>query len=443
VLWYPKAMIARYQTPEMAALWSEENRYRMWALVEAYALEAWEALGQVPRGLSQRLLKKLQEKPLTEAFTRMVAELEASTRHDLVAFTRALVAWTEDEEVGRYLHLGLTSSDVVDTAQNALLVKALDLILEELKGVEEALKGLALRYRRTPAIARTHGVHAEPTSFGLRFLSFYAAFQRDRERLRRAQETMGVAMLSGSVGNYAHLPPEVEAHVASRLGLRPEPVSTQVVPRDRHAEVLAALAILGGNLERVAVELRHLQRTEVLEAEEPFREGQTGSSSMPHKKNPVGLENLTGVARLLRGYLHPALEDIALWHERDISHSSVERVILPDATTLAHYALRRLKGILEGLVVHEENLRRNLDLTRGLVYSQQVLNALIAHGLPRDQAYAIVQRNALRSWEEKRSFAELLEEDPENPLKGEALRALFDPAPFLRHVDAIYARFGL
>ncbi|WP_117237481.1 adenylosuccinate lyase [Thermus sediminis] len=436
-------MIARYQTPEMAALWSEESRYRMWALVEAYALEAWEALGQVPRGLAKRLLEKLEEKPLTEAFAGRVAEIEASTRHDLVAFTRALTEWTGDEEVGRYLHLGLTSSDIVDTAQNALLVKALDLVLEELRGVEEALERLALRYRHTPAIARTHGVHAEPTAFGLRFLSFLAAFARDKERLGRAKETIGVAMLSGSVGNYAHVPPEVEAHVAGRLGLRPEPVSTQVVPRDRHAEVLAALAILGGNLERVAVELRHLQRTEVLEVEEPFREGQTGSSSMPHKKNPVGLENLTGVARLLRGYLGPALEDIALWHERDISHSSVERVILPDATTLAHYALRRLRGILLGLVVHEENLWRNLDLTRGLVYSQGVLNALIQRGLSRDQAYAIVQRNALRSWEEKRPLAELLEEDPENPLKGEALKALFDPAPFLRHVEAIYARFGL
>lgn len=436
-------MVPRYQTPEMARLWSEESRYRTWALVEAYALEAWEALGQVPKGLAARLLKRLEEKPLDEGFAQRVAELEEITRHDLVAFTRALVEWTGDEEVGRYLHLGLTSSDVVDTAQNALLVQALDLILEELRGVQEEVKRLALRYRRTPAIARTHGVHAEPTSFGLRFLSFYAAFGRDEERLKRAQETIGVAMLSGSVGNYAHVPPEVEAHVARRLGLRPEPLSTQVVPRDRHGEVLAALALLGGNLERVAVELRHLQRTEVLEAQEPFREGQTGSSSMPHKKNPVGLENLTGMARLLRGYLGPALENIALWHERDISHSSVERVVLPDATTAAHYALRRLRGILAGLVVFEENLKRNLDLTRGLIYSQQVLNALIQKGLPRDKAYAIVQRNALRSWEEGRDFRTLLEEDPENPLKGEALKALFDPEPFLRHVDAIYARFGL
>lgn len=436
-------MVPRYQTPEMVELWSEENRYRMWALVEAYALEAWEALGQVPKGLSQRLLEHLKEHPLDARFAQRVAGLEEVTRHDLVAFTRALVEWTGDEEVERYLHLGLTSSDIVDTAQNALLVRALDLILEELSGVQEELKRLALRYKHTPAIARTHGVHAEPTSFGLRFLSFYAAFQRDRERLERAQKTIGVAMLSGSVGNYAHIPPEVEAHVARQLGLSPEPLSTQVVPRDRHAEVLAALAILGGNLERVAVELRHLQRTEVLEAQEPFREGQTGSSSMPHKKNPVGLENLTGMARLLRGYLGPSLENIALWHERDISHSSVERVILPDATTASHYALRRLKGILGGLVIYEENLQKNLDLTRGLVYSQQVLNALIAQGLPRDRAYAIVQRNALRSWEEGRSLAELLEEDPENPLKGERLRALFDPAPFLKHVDAIYARFGL
>lgn len=436
-------MVPRYQTPEMARLWSEENRYRTWALVEAYALEAWEALGQVPKGLSARLLDKLAEKPLDRAFAQRVAELEEVTRHDLVAFTRALTEWTGDEEVGRYLHLGLTSSDVVDTAQNALLVEALDLIGEELQGVREALKGLALRYKHTPAIARTHGVHAEPTSFGLRFLSFYAAFGRDEERLRRAKEAIGVAMLSGSVGNYAHVPPEVEAHVAQRLGLVPEPISTQVVPRDRHAEVLAALALLGGNLERVAVELRHLQRTEVLEAQEPFREGQTGSSSMPHKKNPVGLENLTGMARLLRGYLQPALENIALWHERDISHSSVERVVLPDATTAAHYALRRLRGILEGLVVLEANLERNLGLTRGLVYSQQVLNALIAQGLPRDRAYALVQRNALKSFEEGRDFRELLEMDPENPLKGEALGALFSPQAFLRHVDAIYARFGL
>ncbi|WP_018111355.1 adenylosuccinate lyase [Thermus igniterrae] len=436
-------MIARYQTPEMARLWAEENRYRMWARVEAYALEAWETLGEVPKGLAERLLRKLEEKPLDQAFAQRVAELEEITRHDLVAFTRALTEWTGDEEVGRYLHLGLTSSDVVDTAQNALLVEALDLILAELSGVQAELKRLALRYRHTPAIARTHGVHAEPTAFGLRFLSFYAAFARDEVRLRRAKEGIGVAMLSGSVGNYAHVPPEVEAHVAQRLGLLPEPISTQVVPRDRHAEVLSALAILGGNLERVAVELRHLQRTEVLETQEPFREGQTGSSSMPHKKNPVGLENLTGMARLLRGYLGPSLENLALWHERDIAHSSVERVVLPDATTIAHYALRRLRGILSGLVVFEANLQRNLELTRGLVYSQQVLNALIQEGLPRERAYALVQRNALRSWEEGRSFLELLEEDPENPLKGEALRALFDPKAFLKHVDAIYARFGL
>ncbi|MGQ9510399.1 MAG: adenylosuccinate lyase [Thermaceae bacterium] len=442
-------MIPRYQTPKMRALWSEENRYRTWALVEAYALEAWEALGEVPRGLAEKLLKLLEQTPLDTEFAKKVEALEARTRHDLVAFTQALVEWArsarmeEAEALGRYLHLGLTSSDIVDTAQNLLTVQALDLILEELEGVLEALKALALRYKHTPAVARTHGVHAEPTSFGLRFLSFYAAFLRDKERLKRARETIGVAMLSGSVGNYAHLPPEVEAHVAERLGLRPEPISTQVVPRDRHAEVLAALAILGGNLERVAVELRHLQRTEVLEIQEPFAEGQTGSSSMPHKKNPVGLENLTGMARLLRGYLGPALENIALWHERDISHSSVERVILPDATTVAHYALRRLAGILKGLRVFEENLGRNLGLTRGLIYSQGVLNALIGRGLSREKAYEIVQRNALKSWEEGIPFPELLENDPENPLKGEELQALFDPKAYLERVGTLYARFGL
>lgn len=436
-------MIERYQTEEMKDLWSEARRYQTWALVERLALEAWEEIGQIPRGPAANLERLLAQKPIDGSFARRVTELERETKHDIVAFTRALTEWTGDSGINRWLHLGLTSTDVVDTAQNLLLANALDLILNEAAAVQSALKSLAVRHKHTPAVGRTHGVHAEPTGFGLRFLSFYAALARDLERLQRAKEAIGVVMLSGSVGNYAHVDPEVERYVADKLGLKPEPVSTQVVPRDRHAELMSALAILGANIERVAVELRHLQRTEVLEAQEPFAEGQTGSSSMPHKKNPVALENITGLARLLRSNLQAELENVALWHERDISHSSVERVILPDSTTLAHYALRRLNKVLEGLVVGQKRIAKNLEATHGLVYSQRVLNLLIESGMERTAAYRLVQRNALKSWQEEKSFKELLEQDPDCPLKGEALAKAFDPAFFLRHVDTIYARFGL
>ena len=436
-------MIERYQTPEMRVIWSEVRKYQAWAEVEMLALEAWERLGRVPRGTAQRLRQALQQKPIDEAFAHRVDQIEAETRHDMVAFTRALTEWMGDGDAARWLHLGLTSTDVVDTAQNLLLVEALGLIVQELDKVLAALKNLAVRYKHLPAVGRTHGVHAEPTSFGLRFLAFYAALLRDAERLQRAREGIRVAMISGSVGNYAHVEPAVEAWVAQRLGFAIEPASTQVVPRDRHAELMSALAILGANLERIAVELRHLQRTEVLETQEPFGYKQTGSSSMPHKKNPVALENISGLARLLRSNLQAELENVALWHERDISHSSVERVILPDSTTLAHYMLRRLGRVLEGLVVFEDNIRRNLELTRGLVYSQRVLGLLIEAGLERTAAYEVVQRNALKSWAEGQDFRELLEADPACPLKGQALEQAFDPSYFLRHVDTIYARFGL
>ncbi len=436
-------MVERYQTPEMRALWSEARKYQTWAEVEILVMEAWESLGQIPPGTAQRLRKALQQKPIDAAFARRVDEIEAETRHDIVAFTRALTEWTQDAEVARWLHLGLTSTDVVDTAQNVLLAEALGLVKQELEQTSEALKTLAVRYKHLPAVGRTHGVHAEPTSFGLRFLSFYAAFLRDTERLRKACEGIRIAMISGSVGNYAHLEPAIEQWVAQKLGFQIEPVSSQVVPRDRHAELMSALAILGADVERVAVELRHLQRTEVLEAQEPFSYKQTGSSSMPHKKNPVALENLSGLARLLRSNLQAELENVALWHERDISHSSVERVILPDSTTLAHYMLRRLRRVLQGLVVFEEKVARNLHLTRGLVYSQRVLGFLIESGLDRTTAYEVVQKNALKSWEQEQDFKELLEADPACPLKGERLNQAFDPAYFLRHVDTIYARFGL
>lgn len=436
-------MIARYQTPEMARLWSPEHRLRVWAEVERHALWAQARRGAVPEQAARALEAALPAGDFDAAFVERVAEIEKETRHDVVAFVRALAEASGSDEVARYLHYGLTSSDVVDTAQNALLREALDLVLAEVEALLAALRDLAVRYKHTPAVGRTHGVHAEPTAFGLRFLSFYAAVLRDRERLERARAQIATAVVSGSVGNYAHTPPEVEAYVAERMGLVPEPVSTQVAPRDRHAELLAALAVYGANLERVAVELRHLQRTEVLETTEPFREGQTGSSSMPHKKNPVALENVSGLARLLKSNLQAALENVALWHERDISHSSVERVILPDSTTLAHYLTRRLTRVLRGLVVHEDRIRRNLELTRGLVYSQRVLNLLIEKGLERDRAYRLVQRCALKSWEEERDLAELLAADPDNPLTPEELAKAFDPAHYLRYVDTIYARFGL
>lgn len=442
-------MIERYQTPEMKVLWSEARKYQVWAEVEILAMEAWESLGQIPVSTAQRLRDALQQKPIDAAFARQVDEIEAETRHDIVAFTRALIEWiggdaeSRSADVARWLHLGLTSTDVVDTAQNVLLAEALGLVEQELEQTKYALKTLALKYKHLPAVGRTHGVHAEPTSFGLRFLSFYAALLRDTERLKKARESIQVAMISGSVGNYAHVEPAVEQWVAQKLGFQIEPASTQVVPRDRHAELMGALAILGANIERICVELRHLQRTEVLEVQEPFGYKQTGSSSMPHKKNPVALENLSGLARLLRSNLQAELENVALWHERDISHSSVERVILPDSTTLAHYMLRRLKRVLQGLVVYEENIARNLHLTRGLVYSQRVLGFLIESGMDRSTAYEVVQRNALQSWEGGQEFRALLEADPECTLKGQALAAAFDPSYFLRHIEVIYARFGL
>ncbi len=434
-------MIARYRTPETTELWSEAQRYRTWLEVELAAVEAWEERGEVPSGTGAALRDAATEHPLDAAFAERVAEIEAETRHDIVAFTRALT-----ERFGppaRFVHLGLTSTDVVDTAQNLTLRRACDLIAADLAALRERLRDLADRHRATPCIGRTHGVHAEPMTFGLKFLSFDAAAARDQRRLAAARDAVSVAMLSGSVGTYAHVPPEVEASVAARLGLAVDPITHQTVARDRHGELLAALALIGTTLERVALEIRHLQRSEVREAREGFAKGQTGSSSMPHKKNPIASENVTGVARLLRSYLSPALEDVALWHERDISHSSVERVILPDATTLASYALRRMTRVLDGLVVDEARMRENLGALHGLIHSQRVLHALVEAGMMREQAYELVQRAALRVWEGEGELRELLAADPELPLDEAALAAAFDPGWYLRHVETIFARNGL
>ena len=339
--------------------------------------------------------------------------------------------------------MGLTSTDVVDTAQNLVLLEALGVVLGDVTALREAVKDKAVAYKHTPCIGRTHGVHAEPMTFGLKWLNFYAALSRDVERLERAREGVSVAMLSGSVGTYAHVPPPIEAHVAARLGLAVDPVTNQTVARDRHAEVMSALAILGTTLERIALEIRHLQRTEVREAQEGFAKGQTGSSSMPHKKNPIATENISGLARLMRSNLQAALENVALWHERDISHSSVERVILPDTTTLASYAAQRLTRVVENLIVYPENMLKNLDALRGLVYSQRVLHVLIGKGMMREAAYELVQRNSLKSWEDEAPLQDLLHADPESPLTEDELAEAFDPAWYVRHVDDIYARFGL
>ncbi len=436
-------MIPRYQTSEMTALWSETAKLRRWAEVERLALAAWERLGEVPEGTAQKLEAALKARPLDDAFAQRVAERERLTRHDLAAFVDVLAEWVGDATVKRYLHYGLTSTDVVDTAQNWALKEAFGLILAELRGLLGELKEKALRYKDLPTVGRTHGVHAEPTSFGLKFAHLYAAFKRHEARLSQAQERIAVAKLSGAVGNYALVPPEVEAYVAEHLGLGIDPITTQVTPRDRHAEALAALALLAAELERLALEMRHLARTEVAEVEEGFAKGaQKGSSAMPHKKNPVGFENVSGLSRLLRGYLAPALENVPLWHERDISHSSVERVILPDATTLAHYLLRRTTGLLQNLVVHEERVKENLERTRGLVYSQRVLTELVRRGLARDEAYRLVQQAAMESWERGVPFFEALRK-ADLPLSEDELKALFDPAFYLRRVHDLYRRVGL
>jgi len=434
-------VIDRYSTPEMRSLWSEANTYRTWLEVELAATDAWEVLGEVPTGTGARLRAAAAAAPLDDAFAARVAELEAVTRHDIVAFTRALTERLGDD--ARFVHLGLTSTDVVDSAQNLRLRAALDLILADVAALRAEVRRLAVEHKHTPCIGRTHGIHAEPMTFGLKFLNVGAALARDEERLRRARAAVSVVMLSGSVGTYAHVPPEVEAAVAQRLDMAVDPITNQTVARDRHGELLAALALLGTSIERIALEVRHLQRSEVREAQEGFAPGQTGSSSMPHKKNPIASENLAGVARLLRSQLQAGLENVALWHERDISHSAVERVILPDATTLASYAARRCTRVLRDLVVYPERMLENLDALHGLVYSQRVLHALIEAGMMREQAYEVVQRTSLASWESGRHLRDLLAEDPGCTLGTDALAAAFDPAWYLRHVDAVYARFGL
>jgi adenylosuccinate lyase len=433
-------MIQRYTLPEMGAIWTDQAKYQAWLRVELAACRAWNRLGRIP----DRDLAEIEAKAAFE--TRRVDEIEKETKHDVIAFLTNVA-----EHVGpasRFIHLGMTSSDVLDTAYALQLVQAADLILAALDRLLDALRKRAFEHKRTLMIGRSHGIHAEPVTFGLKLAGFYAEFQRDRSRLEQARRAAARGKISGAVGTYAHLPPELETMVMEELGLEPAVASTQVVSRDGLAEYFCALAVLGGGIERLAVEIRHLQRTEVMEAEEAFSAGQKGSSAMPHKRNPISSENLSGQVRLLRAYALAALEDMPLWHERDISHSSVERTIGPDANILAHYCLHRLAGIIEKLVVYPERMLKNLNSTGGLIHSQQVLLALAQAGLSREDAYKLVQRNAMAAWEEEGSFKERLLADPEvmaglGPDAGEQLDRLFDPQTHLKNLDYIFEKvFG-
>jgi len=430
-------MIERYTRPEMGRIWSLENRYRKYLEVEILATEAWAELGVIPGEAAALIAANARFD------VKRIEELEKETRHDVVAFTRCVVESLGEES--RYFHYGLTSYDIVDTALSVMLGEAAALIAEGLLELENALKERALRHRETVTVGRTHGIHAEPTSLGLKFALWLADVRRDRERLARAAATVRVGKLSGAVGNYAHTDPFVEEYVCSKLGLEPAPVSTQVLQRDRHAEFVCVLALLGATLEKIALEVRSLQRTETGELEEPFYSGQKGSSAMPHKRNPVACEQVCGLARLLRGYSTAALENVALWHERDISHSSVERVILPDSTAVTDHILQQVIRVVRELKVNPENMARNLELTGGLIYSQRVLLELVEKGLSREAAYDLVQMRAAEAWEQGRPFKEVLEGDPEvSGRLGEAgLAACFDPAKYLRHVDHIYRRLGI
>jgi adenylosuccinate lyase len=430
-------MIPRYSRPEMALIWEPETKFRIWLKIETYAAEAMAELGLIPKHAAEAVRRR-------GGFdVTRIDQIEREVKHDVIAFLTSVAEHVGPE--ARFLHAGLTSSDVLDTCFNVQLVDAADLLIADTDALLAVLKARAFEYKDTLTVGRSHGVHAEPTTFGLKLAGAYAEFARARERLVRAREEVATCAISGAVGTFAHVDPRVEAHVAKKLGLRPEPISTQVVPRDRHAVYFATLAVVASSIERLATEIRHLQRTEVLEAEEYFSEGQKGSSAMPHKRNPVLSENLTGLARVVRAYAQPALEDVALWHERDISHSSVERVIGPDATIALDFALTRLTGIVKGLVVYPERMRANLDRLGGLIHSQRVLLALTAAGVPREDAYRIVQRNAMKVWETGADFLAVLLADKNvtKALNPDAIRAQFDLAYHTKHVDTIFARvFG-
>ena len=427
-------MIRRYSREAMQRIWSDENRYQKWLDVEIAACEGWASLGRIPEKSLENIRKKAR-------FTvERIEEIEAVTRHDVIAFVSCVAEYVGED--ARFIHMGMTSSDVLDTALALQLKESGELIITGIRALMDVLKRRAFEFKHTPAMGRSHGIHAEPISFGLKFALWYAEMARNLKRMEDAVETVSYGKISGAVGTFANIPPEVEEYACRMLGLKPAPISTQIIQRDRHAQFFSTIAVVGSTLEKIATEIRHLQKTEVLEAMEPFGKGQKGSSAMPHKKNPILSENITGLARLLRGYCLSSLENVALWHERDISHSSVERVIAPDATIVLDFALARLAGVIGGLVVYPENMQRNIDLTRGLWHSQGVLLALVDRGIARDTAYQWVQRNALKVWENKGDFKSLLlgDEDIVRTLGADSIENLFDLSHHLRYVDHIFER---
>ena len=433
-------MVPRYSRPEMTAIWSPQSKFRIWFEIEAHAADAMAELGVIPKEAARTIWDKAGD---VEFDVARIDEIEAVTKHDVIAFLTHLAEIVGPE--ARFVHQGMTSSDVLDTCFNVQLVKASDLLLAQMDELLEALKKRAMEHKDTVTIGRSHGIHAEPTTFGVKLAQAYAEFSRCRKRLQNAREEVATCAISGAVGTFANIDPAVEEHVAAKMGLVAEPVSTQVIPRDRHAMFFATLGVIASSVERLAVEIRHLQRTEVLEAEEYFSPGQKGSSAMPHKRNPVLTENLTGLARMVRAYALPAMENVALWHERDISHSSVERMIGPDATITLDFALARLTGVIEKLLVYPDNMMANLNKFRGLVHSQRVLLALTQAGVSREDAYRLVQRNAMKVWEEGKDFLEELLADKEvrDALSEAEIREKFNLDYHTKHVDTIFRRvFG-
>lgn len=430
-------MIKRYTRPEMGKLWELENKYQKWLDVEIAVCEAWAELGEIPKDV----LKDIKKKASFDV--DKIDEIEKVVKHDVIAFLTSVAQSLGPES--RFIHKGLTSSDILDTALALLMREAADLIIKDIDALMNVMKNQAYKYKDVPTIGRSHGVHAEPMTFGLKFALWYEDMKRNLRRMKMARDVISVGKLSGAVGTFSNIPPIIEEKVCKKLGLRPELVATQIVQRDRHAEYLNTLALIAASVEKIAVEIRHLQRSEVLEAEEPFMAGQKGSSAMPHKRNPVGCENISGLARLVRSNAMAGLEDVALWHERDISHSSVERVIIPDSTIIVNYMLVRMKGILDGLHVHQKRMKENMDRSYGLFNSQRVLLALIDKGLKRDDAYEIVQRNAMQSWKTAVQFKKLLSKDKEvrRYLTVKEIDNIFDVEYYLKNVDYIFTRvFG-
>jgi len=430
-------MIDRYTRPEMGAIWTEENRFKAWLEVEILACEAWVELGEIPK----EDVQKIREKASFDI--NRIKEIEEETRHDVVAFTRAVSETLGEER--KWVHYGLTSTDVVDTALSYLIKQANDILLKDIEGFVEILKNKAREHKYTVMMGRTHGVHAEPTTFGLKLALWYEEMKRNLERFKQAAEGVEYGKISGAVGTYANIDPFVEKYVCEKLGIKPAPVSTQTLQRDRHAHYMSTIALIATSIEKMAVEIRGLQKSETREVEEFFAKGQKGSSAMPHKRNPIGSENMTGLARVIRGHMLTAYENVPLWHERDISHSSAERIILPDATIALNYMLNRFGNIVKNLTVFPENMKRNMDRTLGLIYSQRVLLALIDKGLPREEAYDTVQPRAMEAWEKQVPFKSLISADETitAKLSPAEIDDCFDYNYHLKHVDTIFDRFGL